>query len=117
MDDFWETFINSLFTSFLQPQPISKTRNTVGLEKTPALISTNKQIWVDGWTDGWMQNALFAFPIPLYKALHVIGGLKTPAEQKCFIFHKVPASLKVGGRRTEGECTQIGIYRYSVYFY
>lgn len=38
-----------------------------------------------------MQNALFAFTIPLYKALHVIGGLKAPAEQKSFIFHKVPA--------------------------
>lgn len=44
MDDHCEILINSLFTSFLQSQPISKAVSTLTLEKIPALLtSTNKQ--------------------------------------------------------------------------
>lgn len=65
--------------------------------------------------DGWMLNALFAFPIPLYKALHVIDGLKNPAEQEGFMFlHKVPASLKVEKKEYRAGCVQIRVHGYSI---
>lgn len=43
-----------------------------------------------------MQNASFVFPLPLSKALHVRGALKTPSEQECVFHHEVLVSLEVG---------------------
>lgn len=44
-----------------------------------------------------------------YKALHVIGGLKTPAEKEGFMsLHKVPPSLKVGKKEYRGCVYKLG---------
>lgn len=49
-------------------------------------------------------KCLIYFPNSIfYKALHVIGGLKTSAEKEGFMFlHKVPPSLKVGKKEYRG---------------
>lgn len=61
-------------------------------------------------------KCLIYFPNSIfYKALHVIGGLKTSAEKEGFMFlHKVPPSLKVGKKEYRGVCVQIRVHRYSI---